>query len=215
MIGDEVIYYLDTKIIENKEYEQCLLHLPEDRKEKAKKYIFDRDRKCCVYGYILVELGMIKEYGIKECLIFGYEKYGKPFLKNHQDICFNLSHSGYGVVCGVSNKAVGVDIQEIVPFDKNIGEMFLSKSEKDYIEFLKKPDISFTEIWSLKESYVKMLGIGIDTDLKIISFDPRKNNFYKYGKYFEKRIVDNYVISYCADAPLHFHKVTREELQTI
>lgn len=34
------------------------------------------------------------------------------------------------MVCGVSNKAVGVDIQEIVAFDQNIGEMFLSKSER-------------------------------------------------------------------------------------
>ncbi|MFW5672708.1 MAG: 4'-phosphopantetheinyl transferase superfamily protein, partial [Acetivibrio ethanolgignens] len=59
-------------------------------------------------------------------------------------------------------------------------------------------DISFTEIWSLKESYVKMLGIGIDTDLTNIFFDPREDKFYKYEKYFEKRIVDNYVISYCA-----------------
>lgn len=109
-------------------------------------------------------MGLAKEYGIKECLIFGYEKYGKPFLKYHQDICFNMSHSGYGVICGVSNKTVGVDIQEIVPFDQNIGEMVLSESEKCYLEFSKNPDISFTEIWSLKESYVKMSGIGIGTD---------------------------------------------------
>ena len=210
-----MLYYFDTKIMEKRDYDLCMLHMPEDRKERAERYVFDRDRMCCVYSYILVKLGLAKEYGIQDTLPWDYEEYGKPVLKEHKDICFNISHSGYGVICGISSKAVGVDIQEIVPYDKDIGEMILSEDERSYIQSSKKPDVSFTEMWTLKESYVKMLGIGIDTDLRKISFNLGQDSFYKYGKYFEKRLIDNYVISYCASEPMQFYEVTKEALQAI
>ena len=215
IIGEEMLYYLDTKIIEKNDYDLCILHLPEDRKEKVSKYVFDKDKKCCVFGYILVKLGLAKEHGIRENITFDYEKYGKPFLENYQDISVNISHSGDGVICGISDKAVGVDIQEIIPYDKSIGEMILSESEKAYLSSSENPDLTFTELWALKESYVKMLGIGIDNDLKRISFNLEKDSFYEYGKYFEKRIIDNYVISYCSAESMEFYEVTREDLQAI
>ena len=215
MLGEEMLYYLNTQKMKKEDYELCILHLPEERRLRACKYVFDRDRFSCVFGYALVALGIEYEYGIHDILIWDYEEYGKPFFKDHKDICFNLSHSGYGVICGIDNNAIGVDIQEIMHYDMGVGEMILSDDEKLYLQSLDNPDVGFTEIWTLKESYVKMLGIGMDTDLKEISFDLAGDSFYKYGKYFEKRIIDNYVISYCASEPMEFCEVTKEALQSI
>lgn len=39
------------------------------------------------------------------------EERGKPFLRDRQDLFFNISHSGEYAVCAVSEHPVGIDIE--------------------------------------------------------------------------------------------------------
>lgn len=43
---------------------------------------------------------------------FTYTEHGKPYLPDYSDVHFNISHSEKYVVCAVSDKPVGVDIQK-------------------------------------------------------------------------------------------------------
>ena len=96
---------------------------------------------------------------------------GKPYLVQHPEIHYNISHSGCYVVCAVSGSEVGIDIQEkrVIALDK-IGRKIFSPEE--YREFLKseeKQDIFFRQ-WVRIESYLKWTGEGITrklTDLKM------------------------------------------------
>ena len=99
-------------------------------------------------------------------MIFSTDNNGKPYLCNFKDIYFNLSHSGDYVVCVVSNKPVGIDIQKII----NVEDLLMRRvcSEKEYEKIIESKDINneFTKLWTQKEAVLKKSGIGINGDLK-------------------------------------------------
>ena len=124
---------------------------------------------------------ILKKYHI-EYDIF-YNENGKPYIKNNP-IYFNISHSGEYIVIVVSDKEIGVDIQEITVKDNVVDRVCTGSEKKQPIT----PEY-FTKLWVKKESYVKKLGIGLSFGLQnvdttiIDTFD-----IYK---------VDNYYISVC------------------
>ena len=126
---------------------------------------------------------ILKKYHIEYDIFYNENR--KPYIKNNP-IFFNISHSGKYIVCVVSDKEIGVDIQEIVYKNKVIDRICTVNEKKQAIN----PE-NFTKMWVKKESYVKKLGIGlsyglqnVDTTL-IDTFD-----LYK---------IENYYISVCYD----------------
>ena len=92
-----------------------------------------------------------------------YNEYGKPYFKN-DEIFFSISHSYDYVVCVISDKEVGVDIQKIT-YRPRIIKRICSSEEQNRIN---SPE-DFTEMWTKKESYAKFLGLGISYGLKKIN----------------------------------------------
>lgn len=89
---------------------------------------------------------------------------GKPKVKG---LCFNLSHSGDYVICAVSKLQVGCDIEQIRPVEKRLEERVLSAEERGSISGLSGEayDREFLRIWTKKESFLKMKGIGLRVPL--------------------------------------------------
>jgi 4'-phosphopantetheinyl transferase len=89
------------------------------------------------------------------------DKLGKPkFEKLH----LSISHIKNLVVAEVDEKSpVGVDIEKVRKFKKFVEDAFLTNKEKSFIATLpKNKQLVFkTVFWSLKESYLKMLGQGL------------------------------------------------------
>ena len=98
-------------------------------------------------------------------------KEGKPYFSEGPQ--FSLSHSNKRSILAVSEETVGADIQlqdvkrpseDIVnsyalPAEVSIYNSFETKQEKtDY----------FFQLWSLKESYSKAIGTGIDENFRTI-----------------------------------------------
>lgn len=99
----------------------------------------------------------------KESIIIEKNYLGKPVLASGEAY-FNISHSFERVVCAVSDKPVGVDIEKIRPFSRGVINRFFNDSESEYVERAKSEDEArkrFYELWTLKESYVKMTGEGL------------------------------------------------------
>ena len=84
---------------------------------------------------------------------------GKPVLKDGPE--FNLSHSGERVLCALSDRAVGADIQQLRPYNPALVRRFFTAEEGAWLEAQQERDLAFTLLWSLKESYVKFRGSGI------------------------------------------------------
>ena len=100
-------------------------------------------------------------------LLFLTNQYEKPYLANISDIHFNISHSGNFVVCALSDKTVGIDIEQVKPVELKIAKRFFSAGEYEFIAA--KADnktLAFYKIWTMKESYVKWEGKGLSMPLK-------------------------------------------------
>ena len=114
-------------------------------------------------GRKLLLSGLQMEYGLKEIPEVSYGKYGKPFFKTFEEINFNISHCERGVVCIISDKTVGIDIECINPFDRDLAEYVCTPEEMSFILSSSDPALAFTILWTKKESYCKLTGKGIDT----------------------------------------------------
>lgn len=84
---------------------------------------------------------------------------GKPALKDGP--AFSLSHSGERVLCALSDKPVGADLQKLRPCNPALVRRFFTAEEGAWLEEQRERDLAFSLLWSLKESYVKYRGSGI------------------------------------------------------
>lgn len=141
--------------------------LPNDRRTKAIRYKRKEDKISCIVSYCLLVYGLKKDYGIHNPKI-GFGRYGKPFLLDYPKIYFNISHCRYGCVCAFSDREVGVDIQDIRPVSDNVIDKVCCQNEINVMQNFTDRNREFTKIWAMKESYVKMMGIGMLYGLKRI-----------------------------------------------
>ncbi len=92
---------------------------------------------------------------------------GKPYLREEDcgaPLYFNISHSGSYVVCAISKREVGVDIQEHKSLDyMKTAQRFFAKEEKRVLKDAQPQEglELFYRLWTRKEAYGKMLGEGV------------------------------------------------------
>ena len=93
---------------------------------------------------------------------------GKPYLVAEPGIHFSLSHSGDWAVCAVSDHPVGVDIEWCNPDRRDIASRFFHKDEVRFLNSLPfyQRTAAFYSLWTLKESFVKSTGRGLELPLR-------------------------------------------------
>lgn len=160
----KIYAFFDLKEIDAHTLKHLEYCLPPKRREKCMRYRQDIDRKNCVVAYLLLLHGLYTDYGICNPRI-SYGQSGKPYLRDYPETYFNISHCPCGCVCAVSDSPIGIDIQDIRPFSWLTAKRCCSKAELDLLKHSANPASEFTKIWVMKESYLKMKGTGITTDL--------------------------------------------------
>ena len=95
---------------------------------------------------------------------------GKPYFTDFPEIHFNLSHCDGMAVCLLSNYECGVDVEQCRPMRPKIVEKIFTPNEQLALQNSDNPDFLFTQIWTLKECYVKAIGKGIAYPLKTLDF---------------------------------------------
>ena len=100
---------------------------------------------------------------------------GKPFLPDHPDIFFNITHGSGLVCCAFHSAPVGIDVELPGYFPEVLIGRALAENEKALLLSCSHDDHlrqeCFWRLWTLKEAYVKRSGVGVDTDLKAFSFE--------------------------------------------
>lgn len=108
-------------------------------------------------------------------LPFTYGPQGKPYLEEHLNLYFNLSHSGRVVVCVLCDEEIGVDVQEYRNVKERVAERFFTGQEKEQLRALKADteeyEKLFFRLWSVKESYIKFTGLGMKQGLDTFIVD--------------------------------------------
>ena len=141
--------------------------LPQFRRERYLRYSKEQDRKACILSYLLLARGLDERYGIKESVSFVYNKNGKPYLKEYPRVFFSISHCKGGVACALSDAEIGIDIQDVRPFDIGLAGRVCTQAELKLLAEASDPARLFTRLWTQKESRAKAEGTTLTRFFKL------------------------------------------------
>ena len=135
--------------------------------------------------YLLLRYALKNEYGIDSAPDFIFKKNGKPYLKDNEDIFFNLSHSRNSCACIVSDSETAVDIAEFRKVSMNTAKYYCSPAEFDMIESIEdqtERNRELIRIWSVKECCSKIDGSGLSMNFKSVESKKLDNIHVINGK---------------------------------
>ena len=159
--------------------------VPFMRREKALRYTHLHGQYCCLRSWellheLLMESGMLVAGVPLRELNYAEDAYGKPRLVgvggwqdgvgSQQGVIgdFSISHTKNAIAVAVSDGAVGIDVEEVVPVrrveDRHFLDRTMSAAEQVQIRTATDPCVRFTAFWTQKEALYKAKGTGINMD---------------------------------------------------
>ncbi|GMK38055.1 4'-phosphopantetheinyl transferase [Paenibacillus sp. CCS19] len=144
-----------------------------ERRRRYERFRIEADAVRSLFAELVVRRIVRERYSISnEAIQFRANSYGKPELVYPAELHFNVSHSGNWVVCAISDGPVGIDIEQIQPIDMEVSRRFFSPAEHAQLIALPMEEQlnRFYELWTLKESFVKAVGMGLSMPLDSFSF---------------------------------------------
>ncbi|WP_191961955.1 4'-phosphopantetheinyl transferase family protein [Staphylococcus aureus] len=158
--------------IEEEKWKNSLKYIENDRRQKINKFKFIEDKKRSLIAGLLVKT-MLNELSLCDVSKTKFSKgcYGKPYIKNKRNLHFNISHSGDYVCCAISDNEVGIDIERInTSMDIDVFQNYFTNCEwKQLSGDSRNKYEKFFSLWTLKESYIKRSGKGLNKDLSSFS----------------------------------------------
>lgn len=186
-------------------FETRIKELPEVRATKARGYRLAKDRALSLGAGLLLNQAF-RESGIDPVTAeFDTTEGKKPRLTKHPDFHFSISHSEAFAILGVGDAPVGVDIEKISPVPLDIARQYFFKGEYTYLMALPEAQrtLGFYRLWTLKESFMKAVGLGFQLPLnqfEIIMTAPiqvkQQVNRHDYA-FTEYQTLPDYCISSC------------------
>ena len=118
-------------------------------------------------AYELLYQVLLSEFGVDaKTLTLAEQENGKPYFAEG-NIFFNISHCSGMAVCAASlNCDVGVDVEQVRECRETTARRVMS--DKEYEQFLSAEDRDrvFFQMWTYKESVLKLTGEGIRRSLR-------------------------------------------------
>ena len=183
MKGMEIVKLYTIDINTAFHHKKALLEsVNETQKEKAFKFKNEIDQiRSLTSSYLMNSLS-------KEPLLFN--DMGKPFYENGPH--FNVSHSGQYIVMAVSNKDIGVDIEENNDKDMSSLIRIFNEAEAKMI----KEHADFYYLWCAKESLIKCIGSSINRIKEIPALPLNGAKAFNGKQYYVKTFIeDKHIIS--------------------
>lgn len=180
MIENNTIYLIKWSESYSRELDSKKLLCTNDERDYGGKFKKINDKTAYLLGRSYIRQFCSEILEISPSLLpISKDVYGRPFLENYANkLDFNISHSDSMLAIGVSTVGkIGVDLEKIKPLDLHEIETFLTEDETFYI---KKSDSLKLEIlfqtWTSIEAYSKLLGVGLDSQIKNRNFVPINKN---------------------------------------
>ena len=194
-----------------KQFEQLLPFVEEERQHQIKRLRNDADQALALWSHLMLRALLMEQTSFPNSqLRFGFDSFQKPVFLSDPTIHFNLSHSGQWILCGVCTNDIGVDIEKIEPIHPNVLEVALTINEQKRYHTLSVQERSqyFYQLWTAKESYLKLIGLGmnvlpnlIDVQLKGVNqfhIQSQQSEYEGFGRFYDihldyKAAVCNFV----------------------
>lgn len=181
---------------------ELLEKVNEERKDKVLNLKKTKDRQRSLLAGVLLKQALEKEGLDYSQVKIATTPEGKPYLPELPNLHFSLSHSGEYVVCAISDKPVGVDIEGVdrgifAPEKKekmlSLVDKCLCPSEMETFASCPKEEIKelFLKYWTRKEAYSKAIGKGIGMDFSAI--DTESDMAYFKSEWLK----EGYMLSIC------------------
>ena len=184
-----------------------------ERQARVERYRKPKDKIRCLYAELLLKHALMDQGLALYDIEFEYGASGKPTLKKTPGVEFNLSHSGDWIVCATSSKPVGIDVEQIKERDfELLARHCLTEPEQLQLASL-NPEARkdyFFKRWTIKESYVKKLGVGIGKDFKTFEAKVVDDTYrvieddiiLAHEQFRVYKLDDYHQVAVCADEPI-------------
>eukprot|EP01147_Barroeca_monosierra_P003969 gene3970-6426_t len=168
-----------------KEFVASLARIQIEERERILRFRFVEDAKSSLVGRLLARYAVCKTLRCSNASVeLEREESGRPFLAKPEtptQFNFNISHAGaYVVFAGELGTPVGVDVMDLrQPQSKDVSQFFqlmeTTFTLKEWQRIKRFPKSQrcleeFYRYWSLKESYIKAIGVGLHLDLQRLEF---------------------------------------------
>ena len=176
------------------------------RAEKIKEYSLVTDRINGTAAYLLLRYALKTEYGIVEKPVFKFCQREKPFLQDHSNIFFNLSHCKNAVACILSDTNTAIDVMDIRKVRESTIRRTCTENEKSELLASSDTDRDFIRLWTRKECYAKLDGKGLLLDFSNI------NEALPEMKDIHTLDFGDHILSYYSQKPVEIVFVSTEKL---
>ncbi len=166
------------------------LYLSEKEIQRSRRFLRKTDERVYVIAHALLNRKIAEHLKTDfDTLKINYFEPGKPYIEGFP-IDFNLSHSSdcfAFAIAGKKNCVVGVDIENIkenLEFESIVNHYF----HKNEINYVFNGDLNdrlqlqrFYEIWTRKEAFFKMLGLGLTEQFSETDLSPGEREILLAG----------------------------------
>lgn len=213
-------YIIDIRQLEDKGlFERSLESVSPYRRQKIELLKNENDRRRSLGASIALGEAL-RGYGLEEReREYELGQQGKPFFRFHPEIHFSISHSGDFALCSIGDEEIGSDIERMRSGKERVAERFFAEEELLWIKNaadLKEREERIFRIWTMKESFLKVTGLGMSLSLKDFAvvmgndgkIDLRQtvNNKKYFIKEYAMPLISNeqaeYKISICSPDPV-------------
>jgi 4'-phosphopantetheinyl transferase len=153
--------------------------LSPDEQERRRRLRLGRMRHDYLVAHALLRASLSRYADVApEQWTFRTNRHGRPEISGPAEappLSFNLSHTDGLVVCAVTSKrAVGVDVEDCSRSLRfmDVARRFFAPSEVEALQRAPESEraSAFFTFWTLKEAYIKALGLGLAAPLERFSF---------------------------------------------
>ena len=143
-----------------------------------------------------------RDYNVEHCPEILRNEWGKPCFAEG-NLQFNVSHSGEYLAIAISAHPLGIDIQKTKEIKDGMFKKVVQPEEQPLIGNDRQKD--FLRLWTLKESFVKAEGKGLQISMKDYFFE-KEDGFYRVNYCgqrmpwtfnMEEALIEDYFISVC------------------
>jgi 4'-phosphopantetheinyl transferase len=152
---------------------------PEERAQHG-RFRFDKHKHTYLVSHALVRSALSLMTQMEPAKFsFKTNAYGKPFIATpiqHETLHFNLSHTdGLAAVAISKHTALGIDVEnkDRQVLTQSLAEQFFAPEECHAVAQASEHERStkMLEFWTLKESYIKAVGMGLSIALDSFAFE--------------------------------------------
>jgi phosphopantetheinyl transferase len=178
--SDVHIWCRSTESLDGEAVRSADQHLSFEERVRRDRFHFEADRRDFTIAHDLLRRALSKHTGIASAdLRFATSGHGKPSIDSADPqlraLSFSLSHTRGFVACAVTSHApLGIDVEQVGQSQnvREVANRYFSEKEAAWLR--RSPDelrsVRFAELWTLKEAFLKAIGVGLSGSLADASF---------------------------------------------